>query len=366
MKCWVFLLLLLLSAGCAGSSSTLTVGEAKEIDQGKQVMVEGYIVGVPTQVNHVQRDDFTSNYALALADSRGETSVDDMIFVQLSSEFRQQFGLESNPKILEKKVIVAGIRDDYFSHTGIEQVTQVTMSNNSQTKKEDFSSEKYYSEVISKTGSELKNKLNDLIDDHTELSYDDVWEALKETDADPGDPGQVVLLYSGISVPDDQNGGGIDEWNREHVWAKSHGDFGNNMGAGTDLHHLRPADTTINSSRGDLDFDNGGERHHEIKDTYSDSDSWEPRDEVKGDIARMLFYMAVRYEGEEQGEPDLEVVDRVETNGPYLGKLSTLIEWHQDDPVSDWERRRNQMIFTKYQGNRNPFIDHPEFVEAIW
>lgn len=80
----------------------------------------------------------------------------------------------------------------------------------------------------------------------------------------------------------------------------------------------------------------------------------------------MMFYMVVRYEGPAY---DLELVDYVVPNNnklPILGKLSTLIQWHKSDPVDDRERRRNQIIFEQYQGNRNPFIDHPEFVALIW
>ena len=215
-------------------------------------------------------------------------------------------------------------------------------------------------------GEELKSKINDIIDAHNELSYDDIWEALIELDGNPEEPDEVLLFYSGRSMANNAQGGGVDEWNREHVWPQSRGDFGTSMGPGTDLHHLKPTDTTINSSRGNLAFDNGGEAHDEADGTYSDSDSWEPRDEVKGDVARMVFYMAVRYEGEREGEPDLELVDGVETNGPVLGKLSTLKEWHKADPVDDLERERNELIYSTYQGNRNPFIDHPEFVEQIW
>lgn len=80
----------------------------------------------------------------------------------------------------------------------------------------------------------------------------------------------------------------------------------------------------------------------------------------------MIFYMDVRYEGD-SGELDLEVNNRV-SNGsaPYHGKLSTLIEWHNLDPVDDLERQRNDIIYNDYQHNRNPFIDHPEWVEEIW
>lgn len=139
------------------------------------------------------------------------------------------------------------------------------------------------------------------------------------------------------------------------------------MGAGTDIHHLRPTDMSVNSTRNNLDFDNGGKEHTEALGNYYDSDSWEPRDEVKGDVARMLFYMAVRYEGDVSDEPDLEL-NNVVNNGsaPYHGKLSVLLQWHQQDPVDASERRRNEIIYSDYQHNRNPFIDHPEWVSAIW
>lgn len=135
----------------------------------------------------------------------------------------------------------------------------------------------------------LKSALHNIIDDHTEISYDAVWDALRHTDEDPNNKNNVILLYTGRSQSKTTNGGGVDDWNREHVWAKSHGDFGTSMGPGTDLHHLRATDVSVNSSRGNLDFDNGGTENSEAKGNYSDSDSWEPRDAVKGDVARMIF-----------------------------------------------------------------------------
>ena len=95
-----------------------------------------------------------------------------------------------------------------------------------------------------------------------------------------------------------------------------------------------------------------------------DSDSFEPRDGVKGDIARMLFYMDVRYAGAD-GVPDLELIDEDSRSGPLLGHLCTLLAWHEADPVDDLEHRRHERIVDT-QGNRNPFIDRPEFAAAIW
>lgn len=224
----------------------------------------------------------------------------------------------------------------------------------------------YYASAYGKHGNDLKTALNEIVDDHEALTYKAVWDALKETDEDPDNPDNVILLYTGRSEPKSHNGTDPDGWNREHVWAKSHGDFGTTMGAGTDLHHIRPADVTVNSSRNNKNFDFSDNPHPEAVLCRHDSDSFEPADSVKGDVARMLFYMAVRYEGDGD-EPDLELSESLKASKePYHGKLSTLLEWHESDPVSAFEKRRNEIIYDKYQGNRNPFIDHPEWVEDIW
>jgi uncharacterized protein len=132
--------------------------------------------------------------------------------------------------------------------------------------------------------------------------------------------------------------------------------------AHSDIHHLCPADVTCNSDRGNLDFDESDIAHPECA-SRRDADSFEPRDADKGDIARMLFYMDVRYAGAD-GVPDLTLIDEDSNSGPLLGHLCTLLAWHEADPVDDLERRRHQRI-VETQGNRNPFIDRPVFAAAI-
>ncbi len=223
----------------------------------------------------------------------------------------------------------------------------------------------YYDGTEGLMEEQLKSALHDIIKNHTEYSYSDLKWMLKETDEDPNNSNNIILLYTGRSQAKNTFGGGANDWNREHVWAKSHGGFGTSAPAGTDAHHLRPTDASVNSSRGNKDFDNGGQQHSEATGCYYTSDTWEARDEVKGDVARMIFYMAVRYEGG-NGEPDLEVVDYVGINSePKHGKLSTLLEWNEQDPPDAFEINRNEVIYG-YQHNRNPFIDHPEFVNKIW
>ncbi|GAA1605045.1 endonuclease I family protein [Actinoplanes couchii] len=225
----------------------------------------------------------------------------------------------------------------------------------------------YYAAAAGLSGERLKTALHGIISTGaTALPYAGVWAALKETDEDPANPSNVILLYSGTSRSKARNGGGRGDWNREHVWAKSHGQFGTRTGAGTDLHHLRPEDVTVNSTRGNLDFDNGGSAVEIATKNRMDRDSWEPRDEVKGDVARMIFYMAVRYEGGDTFA-DLEVDDRTSRGGePRMGRVSALLKWNRQDLPDQFERRRNQIIFDRYQHNRNPFVDHPEWVDSIF
>ncbi|WNZ11289.1 endonuclease [Streptomyces sp. 11x1] len=224
----------------------------------------------------------------------------------------------------------------------------------------------YYASAIGKSGTALKSSLHSIIDGHTTISYSAVWNALKVTDQDPNNSNNVKLLYSGISRSKSLNGGSSGNWNREHVWAQSHGDFGTSAGPGTDLHHLRPEDVAVNARRGNLDFDNGGSSFTNSGGSLVDSNSFEPRDAVKGDVARMILYMAVRYEGDD-GWPNLEPNDSVNNGGTrFHGRLSVLKAWNDEDPPDSFEERRNDLIYSDYQGNRNPFIDHPEWVEAIW
>lgn len=224
----------------------------------------------------------------------------------------------------------------------------------------------YYKNAVGKTGTSLKSSLHTIISSQNKLSYSALWEALKVTDQDPANSNNVKLLYSGISRSKTLNGGDVGDWNREHVWAISHGDLTTSTGPGTDLHHIRPEDVQVNGIRGNKDFDNGGSSFTNSGGSLTDSNSFEPRDAVKGDVARMIFYMIVRYEGGD-GWADLEGNDSV-SNGsnPYMGRLTVLKQWNDEDPPDAFEERRNQVIYDAYQKNRNPFIDHPEWVEAIW
>ncbi len=228
---------------------------------------------------------------------------------------------------------------------------------------------------ISGYGAALKSSLHTLLrtTHTTRYSYDALWTQLPYTDEDPDNTSNVIELYTGWSVPKTNYGGDITEWNREHTWSKSHGDFGETAPAGTDLHHLRPCDVTVNSAKGNKDFDNGGTLYTDASPytgyagatgCYTSTYTWEPRPEDKGDVARMIMYMAVRYEGTDTSY-DLEIVDATNTSGAYYGKLSTLLQWHTSDPPDTREMQRNNRIQER-QGNRNPFIDEPQYAQYIW
>jgi endonuclease I len=360
------------------AAATLTVAQAIG-DQSGTGTVRGYIVGQPIAANTVLVRDFTGDTALAIADSSAETDTADMLYVQVTSSFRARFGLQGNPGLLRSAVTVTGTLGAYFTHPGLKSPSAMTLGGSTPTATPtrttsptpaptgSSGTDAYYASAAGKSGESLKSALHGIISTRVAtLSYDAVWNALKVTDQDPANASNVILLYSGTSRSKTLNGGDVGDWNREHVWAKSHGDFGTSAGPGTDLHHLRPEDVRVNSARDNKDFDNGGTAVSGAPGNRSDADSWEPRAAVRGDVARMIFYMAVRYEGGD-AYPDLEVDDATGSGtAPRLGRLSALRQWNQQDPPDAFEKRRNELIYSSYQRNRNPFIDHPEWVTSIF
>ena len=245
----------------------------------------------------------------------------------------------------------------------------------------------YYDQANNLSGDDLKEALHQIISNHVIFPYTsnstDTWDILQESDQDPNENNNMILVYTGRSQDkgyrdgsgnysqyENGNGTQSNSWNREHIWPKSHGFPDEDDNAYSDVHNLKPCDRSVNSSRGTKDFDFGGNQHSEASDCLTDSDSWEPPDYVKGDIARILFYMVVRYDpgvDHENNTFDLELVNYTTPNNtePILGKLSSLLDWHLSDPVDDFEINRNEIIFG-FQENRNPFIDHPNLVNYLW
>lgn len=225
--------------------------------------------------------------------------------------------------------------------------------------------QQYYRETEQQTGQQdFRQYLHKIISTAKVLGYGALIHELPYTDEDPQNPGQMRMIYSRRLVSTVNQD---ISWNREHVWPQSHGVQGP---AKSDLHHVRPCENHVNSTRGDKDFgelNHMGEEVQGAPGTYvsNDRELIEPLDEVKGDIARMLFYMAIRYEGSEGGAMDLELVNQEGTRRPHLGRLDALLKWHEQDPVDAAEKQRNDRIYER-QENRNPFIDHPEWVARIW
>lgn len=221
--------------------------------------------------------------------------------------------------------------------------------------------------------AQIKALINDAAQaNHVRLEYSQVWSALTATDEDPDNTDNVILVYSGRSIAKFSNGSGEqstdqDNWNREHSWPSSHG-FGNSSEiAYTDIHHLRPSDISVNGTRGNKDFDVSDNAIDEAPGSRVDDDSFEPRDQMKGDVARMMLYMDTRYEGE-QGEdtPDLFLVDRLtDTTENALGKLCVLLAWNDADPIDETELTRHNRIY-QYQGNRNPYVDNPQWINLVY
>ncbi len=226
----------------------------------------------------------------------------------------------------------------------------------------------YYNGIEGKSGEELKATLHNIIKKHVDFSYSFSRNIMEYTDADPADPTHVILFYTQQSRDASLYGTGGNYINREHVWAKSHGNFSGIRPMDSDVHNLHPADASVNEDRGNKDFDNiqpGGNQHPEALYCYYTDSTWEPGPETKGQVARTLFYMATRYEGDGD-ELDLELVSHNHTfPDPLHGNLDALLQWNRDYPPTDFERRRNERLF-RIQQNRNPFVDHPEFADLIW
>jgi endonuclease I len=233
----------------------------------------------------------------------------------------------------------------------------------------------YYGSVdFDQTGENLKTQLATLITTtHThELEYTpEVWNALKQTDLDPANPENVLLIYgyndADAIVSNDRTrdkdlschvSGCTGFWVREHTFAQSLGDPDlGTEGPGSDAHHLRAIDSQMNNSRSNKPYADGSGTATTIT-----GGLWYPGDEWKGDVARMMMYMYVRYQSQ------CEAVDVGSGSTSYspLGDMPNIfLEWNQEDPVSQYEMNRNT-ILQGIQGNRNPFIDNPYLATLIW
>lgn len=226
-----------------------------------------------------------------------------------------------------------------------------------------------YKETEGLSGAELKDKLQDITAKrHASIGYGLTKDILMAIDEDPAITNNVTTIYARKSVPKANfaEGDPLVAWDREHVVPQSYGAKDGRF-AKSDLHNLFPSLREVNSLRGSRYFDESDETK-EIPEkaplASHDTDSWEPPDEIKGDIARIVFYMDTRYDGSDSKQ-DIKIAEVANRDEGVFGNLRTLLNWHQVDPVSDEERERNNEIYF-VQGNRNPFVDRPDFVEQIY
>jgi endonuclease I len=259
----------------------------------------------------------------------------------------------------------------------------------------------YYDAADDTSGASLRATLHAIIDDHVRYPYTsggtDTWDILEIAQQDPNNGAQIIDVYHNVSFA--KQGGGNAFYNREHAWPSSYGfpiDGGGNYPF-TDCFQLFLAEDGYNSARSNKPFrtcvsgctdfptvannGEGGPGMPNRTSGVSDTGTWEAWIGRRGDLARALFYMDVRYEGGTHGvtghpEPDLILTDSqalitasenlgMNQSVAYMGILSVLLQWHEQDPVDDYERQRNETVHA-FQGNRNPFVDHPEWVACVF
>ena len=227
----------------------------------------------------------------------------------------------------------------------------------------------YYAPTNGQTGETLKATIRGIISSATRVSYANARYVLPRLDEDPADPfnpsdpnnkfslpsatdpGSFFLVYTGFSHPATWDAGVT--WNREHTWPRSRG-VGNSGFAHDDLHQLRGCNPSLNNSRGNKPFG-------EVAPTFFDPNHV-PGVDFRGEMARAMMYMETRYLN-----LNLKLVDGpgVPANAE-MGDLASMLRWHYEEPPNEREFFRNHLIYTDYQFNRNPFVDHPEFVWSIW
>ena len=245
----------------------------------------------------------------------------------------------------------------------------------------------YYDGTAGLTGAALKTKLSQIITNgHQTKSYDNLYNGYPSTDSDNyyEKDGSVLDIYSENPKGTDpyvyQHGSKQcgnykvegDCYNREHIFPQGY--FNSASPMVSDIHHVVPTDGKVNGYRSSFPFgkvgsanfvsENGSKRGTSASPNYSGT-VFEPIDEFKGDVARMILYFATRYESKLSSFKDNDILTNSAFPGVEAWELAVLKEWHTNDPVSQREIDRNNAAYT-YQGNRNPFIDQPEYVALIW
>lgn len=232
-----------------------------------------------------------------------------------------------------------------------------------------------FDKLATMSGDALLQSLRTLMTStHTHTTtYDDCRDYAVKTDCENGDGITINLTYSSFVTNragyiNDTDGG----WNREHVWPVSLGKFSKSQTPGCDLHHIRPTDSSLNGTRGNLKYGYVTENIKEMYGTPATNGAhggkkgggyMEPLDNAKGDIARICLYMYVRYGSEYVGSASEGKGCNDITN--VFQSIDVLLEWCALDPVDTWEMGRNEVVYA-IQGNRNVFIDYPELAWSLF
>lgn len=259
-----------------------------------------------------------------------------------------------------------------------------------------------YYNTATGTGYTLKTQLHNIIQGHTDRGYSGLYATFELSDLDkyyennnslldiyserPDGPDAYEFFYGG-GQQDDGSGGTQEgqKYNREHIIPQSY--FNSVTPMYSDAHYILPTDKYVNGQRGNFPFGvvgtatltttNGSKKGNALNSGYSAGYSgvvFEPIDEFKGDVARMFFYFVTRYEGQLAGFYNATNVSSTQSKAMFDGTedhglsntfLNILLTWNAQDPVSQREIDRNNAIYGR-QRNRNPFIDHQDYVTTIW
>lgn len=238
----------------------------------------------------------------------------------------------------------------------------------------------YYNSANGLTGDQLKVALHNIIKGHTSISYAQIWNAFWSTDnkgngvvwdmySDRPNGNPPYTYYLGQDQCGNYSGEG-DCYNREHSWPQSW--FSDQTTPRTDMHHIFATDGFVNGKRSNYPFgevqsaswtSQNGSKLGSCKTPGYSGTVFEPIDEYKGDFARAIMYMSVRYYSEDAswGNSDMTTKSVIK---PWA--IAMLLRWNELDPVSQKEIDRNNTIYNDFQHNRNPFVDHPEYANMIW
>jgi len=331
-----------------------------------ELLEEAIIINFSLENGSFTADDYTGNTTLTLAKGTNSGTVDIALTDDNEDEGDEFINLAidvlEDPYILNNNFIQIIVVDNDYTSSEWGTPTKPTYNKVSSTGPSD-----YFESLNGTAGTELKQAMQAIIAEEGVVrihSYSTLIDILSEADQNPSHSNHVWLAYREESRPKylfQYGSSGTGFWNREHIFPRSRGGFKSIKDdedqifwesspdslrhANSDAHGIRATDANENSSRGNS--------HYGQYNGPSGTDG-----SFKGDVARAAFYLAIRYNG-------LSVSDGFPSQTGVLGDLETLLQWHKDDPVDDFEMNRNNVIYT-WQNNRNPFIDYPELVDYIW